>query len=133
MKEKTRAYPFLAAPVSQHQEQKGICHADWRLQGRHHTAPFTNATELPASKSAKGNTQGFGQEFGASVSRPQHHPHYCLLKYLQGPCPATATSAHRANKHFPAIRCDKWGFPTACPSAQQGKAQRHGPHVPLAA
>lgn len=65
MKEKTHAYPFLEAPVSQHQEQKGICHTDWRLQGRHHTAPFTNATELPASKSAKGNTQGFGQEFGA--------------------------------------------------------------------
>ena len=65
MKEKTHASPFLAAPVSQHQEQKGICHTDWRLQGRHHIAHFTNATELPTSKSAESNTQGFGQEFGA--------------------------------------------------------------------
>lgn len=41
-----------------------------------------------------------------SVLQPQHHLHHCLLKYLQGLCLA-ATSAPRANNHFPPIHCDK--------------------------
>lgn len=56
MKEKSHVFPFLAVAV-RHQEQKEIDHADQRLQSRHHTVPFTNATELPTSKTYKGNTQ----------------------------------------------------------------------------
>lgn len=42
-------------------------------------------------------------------------PLYYLLKYLHGSCPAAATSAHRANRRFPAIHCNKRGLSCSLP------------------
>lgn len=66
------ASPSLSAPTIHWQEQKkGIGHTDWRLQDRHYSAHFINATELLISKSAKGNTLGFGGLcFTATASSP---------------------------------------------------------------
>lgn len=124
MKEKSNAFPFLAAAASKHQEQKEIGPTDWRLQGRHHTVHFTNATELPTSKTGKGNTQG-------QLSFCGHHPQYCCWDTCKG-CAAAATSAHGANEGFSAICCDKQGLFHGLPSAQKAKKQRSGTGVPLA-
>lgn len=57
-----------------------------------------------------------GQELGAlcfMATAPS--PLYHLLKYLHGPCPAASTSAHRANRRFPAIHCNKRGLSRSLP------------------
>lgn len=63
----------------------------------------------------QGQYTGIWSGIWRAVLQPQHYPHYCLLKYLQELCPAAATSAHRANKLFPAIPWDKQGLSHSLP------------------
>lgn len=67
----------------------------------------------------------------ASVSQPQHPPHCCLLKSLQGLCPA-ATSAHKANKHLPAIHSDKWGLFHSLPFSTVSQSRETWSSLPSA-